>query len=225
MTDGGSAARPISDYRPLEKVALPGIGAIKCEGLIVIVGPNSSGKSRFLQDVYAKLRGATQELVVATEIELAQIDHDGFVASLQAEGYISVYDDDSGNTQVKRLTIYLGAGEPIQAIPLTQAKNWYQEYAPSKGPKRRRTIDYLNYFGRMLVNALFLDRRLTGLGAAGMIDFENQPPQHDLHALWLNQKAQADLATEIRGSFPASGLARHHTRCRAFARPAPNHIN
>jgi hypothetical protein len=59
----------------------------------------------------------------------------------------------------------------------------------------------LNYFGRILVTALFLERRLGSLNQVGVIDFLNQPPQNDLHALYLDDKARELLFDELRESF------------------------
>ena len=54
------------DFKPLESFELPGIGSVQCDGLTVIVGPNSSGKSQLLQDIYLRLCGEPRALVVAT---------------------------------------------------------------------------------------------------------------------------------------------------------------
>ena len=39
------------------------------------------------------------------------------------------------------------------------------------------------------------------LNQVGLIDFQNQPPQHDLHALYLDDSARKHLFDEIRASF------------------------
>jgi hypothetical protein len=46
-----------------------------------------------------------------------------------------------------------------------------------------------------------LDNRLTALNQTGLIDFVGAPPQHDLHALHLNDEAKRALLAEIRGTF------------------------
>lgn len=58
----------LSDFKPLAKVTLPNIGDIPCSGLTLIVGPNSSGKSQFLRDLYSRLCGEPRELVVALAV-------------------------------------------------------------------------------------------------------------------------------------------------------------
>ena len=58
----------LTNYRPLARIDLPGIGEIDPSGLIVLVGPNSSGKSQLLQDLNARMTGAPRSLVVADQI-------------------------------------------------------------------------------------------------------------------------------------------------------------
>src|SRR5262249_26851859 len=67
--------------------------------------------------------------------------------------------------------------------------------------KPRRRTEFLNHFGRWLVTALFLERRLSSLNQVGVIDFQNQPPQHDLHVLYLDDGARASLLEELLESF------------------------
>jgi hypothetical protein len=53
----------------------------------------------------------------------------------------------------------------------------------------------------MIVTALFLDRRLTLVNQVGGFDYESQPPQNDLQALYLNSEAKRELAAEVIRSF------------------------
>lgn len=53
----------------------------------------------------------------------------------------------------------------------------------------------------MLITALFLDRRLISLNQVGLIDFQEQPPQQDLHALYLDDDAREGLFDEMLNSF------------------------
>jgi AAA domain, putative AbiEii toxin, Type IV TA system len=82
-----------------------------------------------------------------------------------------------------------------------QASQWYGSFAPDSQQHGRRQSEFLNYFGRLLVTALFLERRLTSLAATGVIDFLTQPPQHDLHALYLDDVARQRLYDELLSSF------------------------
>jgi hypothetical protein len=52
-----------------------------------------------------------------------------------------------------------------------------------------------------LVTGLFLERRLTSLNQVGVIDFQTQPPQQDLHALYLDDSARTELFRELVETF------------------------
>jgi len=90
----------LSDFKPLERVALPDNGELRCSGLILVVGPNSSGKSQFLQDLYLRLCGQPRALVVATNIRIRKPEnYDSFIQCLESEGYFETITDDNGNQQ------------------------------------------------------------------------------------------------------------------------------
>ena len=191
----------LSDFKPLRRVVLPGLGNLECSGLIVLVGPNSSGKSQLLQDIYRRLCGEPRKLVVATDVQVEKPPFEPFLQCLENEGYFSSFEDDAGNRLLRPKTMYLGTGQALGQIPSTQAQNWYSSFAPEAPTFARRPSEFLNYFGRLLVTALFLERRLTSLLSTNTIDFDSQPPQHDLHALYINDAAREALYAEILNSF------------------------
>jgi len=192
----------LSDFKPLERVTLPEIGDLRCSGLILVVGPNSSGKSQFLQDLYLRLSGQPRALVVSTDIRIRKPEnYELFIQCLESEGYFETIVDDSGNQQWIPRTTFLGSGQAVNPLQRSQAQSWHSSYVPTTDPKERRPSEYLNYFGRLLVTALFLERRLVALNQVGLIDFQNQPPQHDLHALYLDDAARQRLFDEILASF------------------------
>ena len=154
--------------------------------LIVIVGPYPS---------VSKLGGGEpRELVVANEVQNKKPPFEPFMQCLEDEGYFSTMEDDAGTKQLRPLTMYLGSGQPMGQIQPGQAQQWHIRSLLMQS--KRRQTEFLNYFGR-LVAGLFLDRRLTALGAAGVM-FVTQPPhQHDLHALYLDDNARTLLFEEM----------------------------
>lgn len=191
----------LSDFKPLGRVLLPDLGELQCSGLVVLVGPNSSGKSQLLQDVYRRLAGEPRRLVVAEEVRIEKPPYDPFMKCLEEEGYFSTTEDDAGTKQLKPHTMYLGMGQAVGAIQPNQAQQWHNAFAPEAAQFPRRSSEFLNYFGRLLVTALFLDRRLTSLSSTGVIDFVSQAPQHDLHALYVDDTARTLLLEEMQASF------------------------
>jgi hypothetical protein len=199
--DDSASMKKLSDFKPLRRVSLPGLGDLTCSGLIVFVGPNSSGKSQLLQDIYKRLSGEPRELVVADDIQIAKPPFEPFLRCLEDEGYFTTFEDAAGIKQMRPNTMYSGTGQAVSQLQPQQAQQWYGTFSPEEAHFPRRNTEFLNYFGRLLVTALFLERRLTSLGAAGMIDFLTQPPQHDLHALYLDDNARAKLHEEMLSSF------------------------
>lgn len=191
----------LTDFKPLKRLALPDLGELDCSGLLLVVGPNSSGKSQLLQDVYRRLCGEPRKLVVAEDVRVEKPPFEPFLRCLEDEGYFVALEDESGNKTLRPRTMFLGTGQAVGEIPSQQARNWYGAFTPDDPNSLRRQSDYLNYFGRLLVTGLFLDRRLTSLYPAGTIDFDSQPPQHDLHALYLNDAARKALFDEVLRSF------------------------
>src|SRR5690349_20405762 len=65
--------KPLFENSPVSSVLLPGISdPITLKGLIVVVGPNSSGKTNLLRDVHAAASGSGRDFVVAKEIRLRE---------------------------------------------------------------------------------------------------------------------------------------------------------
>jgi hypothetical protein len=106
----------LSDFKPLRRVTLPGLGDLECSGLVVLVGPNSSGKSQLLQDVYRRLAGEPRQLVVASDLQIEKPPLDPFLRCLEEEGYFSTVVDEAGVKHMRPLTMYLGTGQPLGQI-------------------------------------------------------------------------------------------------------------
>lgn len=192
----------LSDFKPLERVTLPGIEELRCSGLTILVGPNSSGKTQFLRDLSLRLSGEARQLVVATEVCLSKPEFEPLMRCLKAEGYFEARYDNNGREQLRPLTTYLGTGESVAAdLNLEQARAWHREYMERSEPTAARPDDFLRRFGKLLVTGLFLDRRLMSLNAVGVIDFLLNPVANDLQALFLNDSAQEQLWDEVLTSF------------------------
>jgi hypothetical protein len=203
--DGRLPMKHLSDFKPLKKLSLPGIGDLHVSGLTLIVGPNSSGKSQLLQDLFQRISGEPRTLVVASDIEIDKPSKwSDFLETLESDGYLETFEDDSGNKQLRARTLYVGSGQPISQIQHSQGQSWHEAYIPTTGASTKRRSEFLNHFGRLLVAGLFLDRRLTSLSQVGPIDFQTQSPQHDLHALYANDSAKAELLKELVSSFGKS---------------------
>jgi hypothetical protein len=192
----------LSDFKPLAKVSLPDVGNIPCSGLTLVVGPNSSGKSQFLRDLYQRLCGEERALVVASDVQLNKpSDYKSFINMLESEGLFETFVDQNNRSVLRPRTTYAGTGQPVQALQTNEAEGLYNSYDPVAWTRQRGLQPFLNQFGRSLIAALFLDRRLAILNTTGLINFQNDPPTHDFHVLHTNDSARQELTREISESF------------------------
>jgi ABC-type uncharacterized transport system ATPase subunit len=60
----------VGRFNPLKSMAIPNVGRIQPRGLVVIIGPNSSGKTQMLKDIEGRMLGQPRSLVVCENIEL-----------------------------------------------------------------------------------------------------------------------------------------------------------
>jgi hypothetical protein len=191
----------LSDFKPVGLVELPDIGAIPGLGLTLIVGPNSAGKTRLLNDLNSRLCGDPRSAVVARRIELNKPEYQPLMDCLEAEGYLRISPDASGRPQLVVKTPYLGTGEVQPPVAIDQVRGWYDAYPTWEGTSSDRANEFLLRIGRLLVTKLSLERRLNGLGTVGVINFETAPPQTELHSLRVNDNARSELAAETVRAF------------------------
>jgi predicted ATPase len=191
------------DFKPLESVILPELGELNCTGLILVVGPNSSGKSQFIKDLYHRVSGEYRQLVVAQQVHVRKPDYEPFLSCLKKEGYIKTFFDQQNTEQIRPMISCAGTTQALAPIPVDQARSWYGSYV-SPDDLRSGRNEFLNYFGRMAVTALFLDQRLYSINEVGAFDYQEQHPQNDLHALHINENAKDELLKELLATFSKS---------------------
>jgi hypothetical protein len=188
----------LSDFKPLKRIRLEGVADVDVSGLVVIVGPNSSGKSRLLRDIYERIGGNPQALVVAQDIELDPPDAKSLLSCLEQEGYLEQFQDENGALHVRPKTSQIGSGGAIQQVEYRVAEGMSIDVAQLK---QNRRSGYLGYYGKYLVTGLFLDRRLLTTNETNTYDFLTQAPQNELHALYLNEAARVKLLAEVQTTF------------------------
>ena len=98
-------------------------------------------------------------------------------------------------------TPYFGTGEVQGPVAFGQVRGWYDSQPEWNDASTGRTNEFLMRIGRLLVTKLSLDRRLTGLGTVGVIDFAAAAPQSELHSLRVNDSACRELAAETVTTF------------------------
>src|SRR5687767_4156250 len=83
-------------YQPLKRLKLPGIEIVP-KGLILVVGPNSSGKTQLLKDIHALLSGEQRKSVVCEQIDIDKpADLNRFIQDLIELQYVKRYRHENG---------------------------------------------------------------------------------------------------------------------------------
>ena len=169
--------------RPLEGVRLPALGELDVSGLVVIVGPNSSGKTQLLRDLHAPLCGQPRDPVVAEAVVIRRPEDFGsYIGAMESAGYLERGRNADGAEELRPLSNYVGSGVPSANVVEATASKWFSRFRAEPDGPFQGQIDFLANLGRLLVAALFLENRLTAVKNVGMIDFDTQPPQNELHA-------------------------------------------
>jgi ABC-type polar amino acid transport system ATPase subunit len=100
-------------YQPLQTVTVPAASVIP-QGLVLVVGPNSSGKTQFLQDIQALLTGQQRTPVVCTGITLHRPkDLDALVSELTEKQWLKRFRNQAGEEYIKANSPLIGIGGPV----------------------------------------------------------------------------------------------------------------
>jgi hypothetical protein len=187
---------------PVASITVPGVGKLQAGGLVVIVGPNSSGKTQLLRDIHSRVLGQPRELIVCDSIELRKPNtFDKFVQSLIDRGAMKI----TGKGDAARLegaVPHFGIGGSVPAeISMADARGWYDSFPWTSDARVAVTGRFLEYFGPMLSTVLFLENRLTATNPTGNFDYVGQKPSNDIQTLHLNSGAVEKLKEEVLSTF------------------------
>ncbi|MCO4098425.1 MAG: hypothetical protein HEQ38_03295 [Gemmatimonas sp.] len=133
----------LSDFKPIQTLSIPGADALDTSGLILIVGPNSSGKSQLLRDIHHRVTGAPRTPVVASEIALGSLEVESLLKCLEEEGLLRTVTEDGGPTQLFAQTTSLGIGDAIPQVSPNQPRSWYNEFNGPASKDARRKSEFL----------------------------------------------------------------------------------
>jgi ABC-type polar amino acid transport system ATPase subunit len=189
---------------PIEWISIPPVGQLDMNGLVVVVGPNSSGKSQLLRDLRDAASGTPRELVVAESIKLsAPPSVDALINDLVQRGDFRQRNE----TRYESLIFQHGAEENAGgAFELDEFRKqhavWMQQ---SAAPMDRRVPDIkaLHSLSAALCSVLQLRNRLTLTDEIPAFD-TRQRPTRTLQSLYLNKPARLALTDEVARIFQRS---------------------
>ncbi len=195
----------ILDYNPIESILIHGVGALPAKGLIVIVGPNSCGKTQILYDLKFCILGQRRDLVVCKGLKLRKPDNlDNFMEVLNQEGYVESVVNEQGIESIRKRSPLFGLGTYGGTKPKTDLKGLYGSWKSDLYDNVTETNGFLSFFGPLLSTLLFIDNRTILVNEVSNFDYHKNPPENDIQALYMNSNAQRILTEEIKRTF---GLA------------------
>jgi hypothetical protein len=140
-------------------VRLPDVGFLAPQGLTVIVGPNSSGKTLLLKEIRDRLIGEPRPLIVACDVLVKKPSHvKRFVDNLVEAGFADIQVDDQGNPVFAPNTPRLGTSQQIGPVPVQNIDVYYERckiYEGVDAPPKNANREFLGYFGPLLMTSLF----------------------------------------------------------------------
>ena len=182
----------------IETATIPGIGEIVLQGLIVVVGPNSSGKTQLLHDLSSRMLGE-RDYVVCSGVGIRKpLDAQSFIRELEQNKLVIVRRDKGNSPYVLIRTSHLGTNKPLEnkEFPAELIVNILKEW-DNKGHKKH----FATMFGPLLCANLFLGDRFNITTETKAFDHTQVGPQNEIQALHVNSKAQDLLNEEIGRAF------------------------
>jgi hypothetical protein len=169
------------DFNPLKSIAIPNVGRVEPRGLIVVIGPNSAGKTQMLKDIQGRVLGQPRKLVVCEDIELQRLpDLDLLLDVLYTERHIRKRVDGHNNIYIDSLIPHLGGiTQSNWSLSKGQVEDFYRNSVKSDRADEQ-TDRFLEHFGRSFMSSLFLDRRLVITNTVDSFDYETNPPTNEL---------------------------------------------
>jgi energy-coupling factor transporter ATP-binding protein EcfA2 len=185
-----------NSFNPLKSIAVPNVGRIEPRGLVVVIGPNSSGKTQMLKDIHGWLLGQPRKLVVCQNIELQRPpDLNALLEDLIANDLIRKRIDAHNNVFIDCRTPHFGDNQQLWSQTQNQIRNFYNASTMSKSDSTLRD-PFLEHFGHFFTADLFLDRRLMVTNTVENFDYEEKPPANELQALYVDKAAKQSLLKE-----------------------------
>ncbi|NGZ97850.1 MAG: hypothetical protein CV089_17300 [Nitrospira sp. WS110] len=187
---------------PIENIALNGISSLPLKGLIVIVGPNSSGKTTLLREIHGAVSGLERKLLVIETISYRSLPSVETVLNrfLTTKDLEIVHDPGQGERFRKVRHQYgtqTGIGGEWTRKEIASWCGQQENFVRQQLTGSTRGTSYLQNLGLLECSALFIDNRLSITQSGGLFDTVQGIPTTALQALRLDEEAEDRLTNEI----------------------------
>jgi len=187
----------LSHYSPLKGIWLPGVELVNPKGVVVVVGPNSSGKTLFLRDIENYLLTGESSFVVCEAIAAAKPDVlVEFVDDLIKQNYLQPIPGNSDHyrTFVPFFTRKDSAGRNDRpSFTMSHLQTGYDQFNAERGGSNPQ---WFKKIGMTLGALLSLEQRWRVCDKSGSFDYKQGTPDHPIQGLYVNSAAQERLAEE-----------------------------
>jgi hypothetical protein len=187
----------LSEYNPIKHISLHGADLPSPEGIVVIVGPNSSGKTLFLKDIERFLLTGSAEFVVCKSVVVRKPpDSEAMIHELYERRYIREKPD---NSNVYESWIpYLGSilARPPQGIRPSFPKASLRPSCENIETDPKSAASFFPAIGQALVAPLSLEDRRRVCDKVSSFDHQKGCPDYPLQGLQVNSPAQTVIAEE-----------------------------
>lgn len=194
----------LADYNPIKSIKIANVELSAPRGVIVVVGPNSSGKTLCLEDIEAKLTTGHSGGIVSREMVVqGPANIDTFVDDLLKLGFIRSSPGGGPNSFSTYLPFLDGGPQDRRRKRQQNGRHSFSKDTLNKAPKTLQAAGAPNqlhsfflYVGQALVAYLSLDARRAVCNPAPKFNHEAATPDAPLQSLLLNSVAQETLAEE-----------------------------
>jgi len=181
---------------------LPDAGELPMKGLTIIIGPNSSGKTQMLEDIYCALSATGRELVVCESVcRQKPDDFNEFIGELETSGVLKRRESaDHG----ERLTPWTARAAGFKSFERTSSELlavFHRSHLGSSTGAKVEPDEFCAAFGYAWLRRLSLTERLLLARACGSIDFGQAAPENIVQTLRVNDAAQRELTDALREVF------------------------
>jgi len=181
---------------PVRAIDLPGVPDLELRGLIVVVGPNSSGKTQLLHDIDEAVCGRSHRLVVASAVAFREPPpFDEYLEFLVERGTIRK----SKENEFQKQSLQYGADAGGGSFRKSRIESDYQQFKTAAQGKTEGSLPgyvFVSALGPLSCSALFLNNRLTLMDACPTFDHRKQGPSKTLQSLYRNREAKPALHEE-----------------------------
>lgn len=188
----------LSDYNPIKRIKLPGVSLEDPTGIVVVVGPNSSGKTLLLQDVENYLLTGEAKWVVCNSMAfLPPKDFQAFIDDLRGKRYLR---DVPGQRQQYQLYVpFLSTKKQGEGhFNHDQLKKACDGFVCDDGGNNQ---GFFSRVGQALVAQVTLATRREVANRVQSFNYEQQTPDHPVQGFFVNSDAQERLAIETGNVF------------------------